>query len=138
MAGSDPTPVTDIPLIDVDTLLHKIESQQDLLRDILDTLRLANRARTVIHLAANGTAATNFYRNHTRTFLETVIITGSTVVAGVTLDLMLGSIDHRFRLGGHSPVIFPFPIVIDRGIDCNAVFGAVQDPGDVYLIGTVE
>lgn len=137
MAGSDPTQVTEIPLIDVDTLVRKIDSQQDLLRDILDTLRLANRARTIIHLAVTDTASA-IYRNHTRTFVETIIVAGTTLVAGVTIDILVGSIDHRFRAGGVSPMIIPFPIVVDRGVDLQVTFGAAQDPGDIYVIGTVE
>jgi hypothetical protein len=137
MAGSDPTTVTEIPLIDVDTLVHKIESQQDLLRDVLDTLRAANRARTIIRLRVTDTT-TDTYVAHTRTFVETIVIAGTTLVAGVTVDILVGTIDHQFRLGGVSPVIIPFPIVIDRGVDLRVTFGAAQDPGDVYVIGTVE
>lgn len=133
MAGDDPTAVTDIPLIDVDTLMHRIESQHDLLRDILDTLRLANRARQVVRLSSVNAAATNRFRQAPRFFLETIVWNVS--AASVPI-LEVGSGTYTFDIDV-SPVVMPFPIVIDRGTDIRVTFGAGLT-ADVYLIGTVE
>lgn len=138
MAGSDPTGETDIQLIDVDKLLGRIESQRDLLQEIADTLKAASRNRTIIRLTVTNDTLTSIYREHTRIFVETIVVAATTLVAGATLSLLVGSINHRFRLGGVSPVIIPFPIVIDRGVDVQGQFGATVAEGDIYIIGTVE
>lgn len=138
MAGSDPTADTDIQLIDVDALLRNFQSQHDLLRQIADNTKSANRARTIIRLTITNGTTTNIYREHTRVFVEQIIVAATTILAGVTFDLLVGSIDHRFVLSGQSPSVFPFPIVIDRGVDVSGLFSATQAIADVYIIGTVE
>jgi hypothetical protein len=142
MAGSDPTTVTDIPLIDVDTLLHKIDSQQDLLRDILDTLRQANRARTIVSLSSVGAAVTNVYSDHVRLFVERINVTAT---GGIFIaQLNVGSRTYRWVHTNSQPRGTEFPIVIDRGTDVSVswfdVAGAPVSPAFAYvhIIGTVE
>lgn len=138
MAGSDPTSDGDIKLIDVDALLGRIESQRGLLQQIADNTKSANRSRTIIRLTVTSGTVTNIYRDHVRVFVETIIVAATVLLAGDTFTLLVGSINHRFRLAGISPVIVPFPIVIDRGVDVQGQFATSTAIGDVYIIGTVE
>jgi hypothetical protein len=144
MAGDSPTEVTEIQLIDVEALMHKVESQTDLLQQILDTARFANRSRSVIELHAVTAALTNTYVNHTRFFLEYIIFTGHDFTAnGIWLVLNVGAHTYRFHYDSSLPLSIPFPIVLDRGVDVFANFlaaagSAAELTADLYLIGTVE